>query len=174
MPASTFSSLRTATQSEFLVRLGEVFEHSPWVAARAWDERPFADLAALHAAMLGVVRAAPTEEKLALIRAHPELAGREAAEGSLTVDSSGEQGRLGFTALSRVEFIRVQELNRQYREKFGFPCIVALLLHATRSSVLDEMQQRLNNDPATEIENAIGQIGEITLGRLRKIMGVAQ
>ncbi|OGA04058.1 MAG: OHCU decarboxylase [Betaproteobacteria bacterium RIFCSPLOWO2_02_FULL_62_17] len=165
------STLNAADQTEFIAQLGAVFEHSPWVAARAWEKRPFADLAALHDAMMAAVYAAPAAEKLALIRAHPELAGREASEGGLTMDSSGEQGRLGFTALSRAEFLRIQELNRQYREKFGFPCIVALLLHATRESVTNEMQRRLGNDRATEIEHALSQIGGITLGRLQKMLG---
>ena len=165
------TKLNDIAPEAFVAQLGGVFEHSPWVAERARAKRPFADLVALHTAMMDGVRTASRAEQLALIRAHPELAGREAVEGSLTVDSSGEQGRLGFTALSREEFQRVQTINRLHREKFGFPCIVALLLHANRQSVLDEMQRSLDNDEATEIERSLVQIAAITKGRLQKMLG---
>lgn len=154
----------------WLARLGGVFEHSPWVAEGAWSRRPFASLDALHAAMMDVVRAAPREQQLALVRAHPELAGREAGEGTLTADSSSEQGRLGFTRLSRAELERMKRLNAGYREKFGFPCIVALRLHATRESVMGEMERRAANDAETELKNALEQIGHITRGRLEKLL----
>lgn len=146
-----------------------VFEHSPWVAERAWKEAPFRSVDELHAAMLKAVSAARPEEKLALVRAHPELAGVEAKEGTLTPDSSGEQGRLGFSALSREEFRRMAGLNRRYREKFGFPCIVALRLHADRAGVMAEMERRLANDAETELKNALEQIGHIARGRLEKL-----
>jgi chitin deacetylase len=115
-----------------------------------------------------VVQRMSRDEKLALIRAHPELAGREAAAGSLTQDSTGEQGRLGFTALTRAELDRVSDINRRYREKFGFPAIVALARHATRDTVLAEMERRIANDADTEIANALAQIGHITRARLGK------
>ncbi|MGQ0652099.1 MAG: 2-oxo-4-hydroxy-4-carboxy-5-ureidoimidazoline decarboxylase [Betaproteobacteria bacterium] len=149
--------------------LRAVFEHSPWVAERAWPRGPFRSADEVHAAMMKVVHEASREEQLGLIRAHPELAGREAVEGSLTVDSSSEQGRLGFLALSPAEFARMKALNQAYRENFGFPCIVALRLHATREGVMQEMQRRTSNDPETEVRNALKQIGHITRGRLDRI-----
>jgi OHCU decarboxylase len=155
----------------FVARFSAVFEHSPWVAERAWARRPFATLDSLHKGLMSVVADASLEEKLALIRAHPELAGREAKEGALTADSSSEQGRLGFTALARDEFLKMQDLNRAYREKFGFPCIVALRLHASRESVIAEMQRRLGNNAPTELHNALEQIGHITRGRLDRLSG---
>jgi len=155
----------------FVARFGGVFEHSPWVAQRAWLRRPFVSLDALHAAMMAAVREAPREEQLALVRAHPELAGREATQGALTADSSSEQGRLGFTRLSRDEFETMARLNRAYREKFGFPCIVALRLHASRGSVMQEMERRIGNDADTELANALEQIGHITRGRLERLRG---
>lgn len=157
----------------FVSLLGGVFEHSPWVAERAWERRPFASVSALHDAMTDAVGKASAAERLALVRAHPELAGREAVGGSLTVDSSGEQGRLGFTSLSKDEFSRITKINRAYREKFGFPCIVALRLHATRASVMAEMERRLGNNADTELANALEQIGHITRGRLEKLQGEA-
>lgn len=167
---TTLARLNDLDRAGFTLLLGEVFEHSPWVAERAWARRPFASLDALHAAMLGAVRAAGADEQLALIRAHPELAGREAADGTLTADSTSEQGRLGFTALSRAEIERVANVNRAYREKFGFPCIVALRLHATREAVIAEMERRAGNDRAAEIAAALDQIGHITRGRLDKLL----
>jgi len=116
------------------------------------------------------VRAAGPDEQLGLIRAHPELAGREAAAGTLTADSTSEQGRLGFTALSRAEIERVARANRAYRERFGFPCIVALRLHATRESVIAEMERRAGSDRTAEIAAALEQIGHITRGRLDKLV----
>jgi 2-oxo-4-hydroxy-4-carboxy-5-ureidoimidazoline decarboxylase len=113
--------LNAMPQLEFRAALGDVFEHSPWVAERAWAQRPFASIDALHAAMLAAVRAAGTDEQLGLIRAHPELAGREAAAGTLTADSTSEQGRLGFTALSRAEIERVARANRAYRDEVRLP-----------------------------------------------------
>ena len=146
-----------------------VFEHSPWVAERAWRKAPFASRQALHEAMMAEVERASRDEQLALVRAHPELAGREAVAGTLTASSAGEQGRLGFDRLSHEEYERMRELNRHYREKFGFPCIVALRLHASRDSVMEEMQRRLKNDMNTEIRNALEQIGHITRGRVEKL-----
>ena len=153
----------------FVARYGGVFEHSPWVAEAAWERGPFASLDDLHRAMMAAVRGAPRERQLALIRAHPELAGREAGEGTLTVDSSSEQARLGFTALSREELRKMAELNRAYREKFGFPCIVALRLHATRESVMVEMARRLGHETDAELDEALEQIGHIARGRLAKV-----
>ena len=129
----------------------------------------FRSVGELHAAMMAAVREASRAEQLALVRAHPELAGAEAVAGRMTPESTGEQGRLGFTALKREEFLRMQALNRAYREKFGFPCIVALRLHASKESVMEEMHRRLANDPETEIKAALEQIGHIARGRLDKL-----
>ena len=157
-------------EREFVARFGSVFEHSPWVARRAWAKRPFRSLDALHQAMMHAVAQAKEEEQLALLRAHPELAGTEAKAGSLTADSSSEQGRLGFTRLSHEQFLKMQELNRRYRERHGFPCIVALRLHPTREAVVAEMERRVENDSDTEMKNALEQIGHITRGRLQKLV----
>lgn len=164
------SEINAVSAGQFVAQLGNVFEHSPWVAERAASMRPFPDVAALHAAMTGVLAAASGEEQLALIRAHPELAGREAVAGSLTVDSGSEQGRLGLLALSRVEFERMADLNRRYRERFGFPCIIALALHADRESVFRTFESRLKDGREQELANALEQIGHITRARLEKML----
>ncbi len=170
MATTSLAQINSLDRADFTRLLGEVFEHSSWVAERAWSRRPFASSDALHAAMLATVRDAGADEQLALIRAHPELAGRETAEGTLTADSTSEQGRLGFTALSRAEIERVARANRAYREKFGFPCIVALRLHPTRESVIAEMERRAGGERAAEIAAALEQIGHITRGRLDKLV----
>ena len=162
------AELNALGEREFVALLGGVFERSPWVAQRTFAARPFASVDDLHKAMMSVVGAAGRQQQLALVRAHPELAGAEAKAGSLTVDSSSEQARLGFTSLSRMELEKVAELNRRYRDKHGFPCIVALRLHATRESVLEEMKKRLENRTQAELQAALEQIGHITRGRLEK------
>src|SRR2546423_2349987 len=102
-------------EREFVARFGGVFEHSPWVAERAWKNHPFHSLDELHQAMMQIVLKAPRQEQLALVRAHPELAGAEAKEGTLSVDSSSEQGRLGFNRLDSNEFQKMARLNWGYR-----------------------------------------------------------
>jgi len=165
------NDLNAFGRDEFTRALAPVFEHSPWVARRAYDRRPFGSVGELHQAMMTAVRAASAAEQLALVRAHPELAGAETKEGTLTAHSGSEQARLGLTSLSQDEFRRIGELNRRYREKFGFPCIVALKLHASRDSVLGEMERRLANDAQAELRAALEQIGHITRGRLDKMFG---
>ena len=162
------AELNALEEREFTDLLGAVFEHSPWVAQRTWRKRPFASLDDLHESMMATVRGAAGAEQLRLVRAHPELAGSAAQEGSLSADSSSEQGRLGFTRLSPDELATMAGLNRAYRERHGFPCIVALRLHATRASVMAEMRRRIANDSDAELENALEQIGHITRGRLDK------
>lgn len=157
-------------EREFVERFGGVFEHSPWVAQRAWSRRPFRSVDALHEAMTQALAEAGKKQQLALVCAHPELAGAEAKRGALTADSSSEQGRLGFLRLTREEFQAMARLNRRYRERHGFPCIVALRLHATRESVLAEMVRRTEEPPDTEFKNALEQIGHITRGRLGKLV----
>ena len=162
------AELNALGEREFVARLGGVFEHSPWVARQAFAARPFSSVNDLHKAMMSSVRAASTQQQLALVRAHPELSGAEAREGSLTVDSSSEQGRLGFTSLTRTELRKMAELNRRYREKHGFPCIVALRLHATRGSVMEEMARRIDNETGAELAAALEQIAHITRARLER------
>ena len=156
---------------QFTVRFGGVFENSPWVAREAWKRRPFDSLDVLFGSMSEAVRGAAEAQKLALIRAHPELAGREAARGALTTDSTSEQARLGFLSLDRSHLEQMKELNRTYRQRFGIPCIVALKLHASRASVMAEMQRRLGNTVQAEIAAALEQINHIARGRLEKIAG---
>ena len=120
--------------------------------------------------MMDAVRRAPRKCRLALLCAHPELAGREALAGGLTPDSGTEQGRLGFTALSRAELDRMAALNRAYRERFGFPAIAALARHAKRDTVFADFERRLGNDAEAEVANALGEVAHITRARLAKLV----
>lgn len=149
----------------FVARLGGVFEHSPWVAERAHAQGPFASVDALHRAMVAVVGAASRAEQLALLRAHPELAGREAREGTLTAASTGEQGRAGLNALAADEFQRIAELNRRYRARHGFP-FIACVGHYTKAGIFFELERRLGTDTEREIDEALAQVAAIARLRL--------
>ena len=142
--------------------MSALFEHSPWVEARA-EARPatgdrLADL-------MAVVRDATREEQLALIRAHPELAGKAALDGSLTEASAAEQASAGLDRLTQAEFDRFHALNAAYREKFGFPFIICVRL-TDKAGILAAMERRLANDRDTEIAAALDEIGKIVRLRL--------
>jgi len=149
----------------FVSALGGVFERSPWVAERAFARRPFADTAALHAAMVDTVRAASRDEQLALLRAHPELAGKAADAGTLTADSASEQKGAGLVNLSADEKQRIARLNAEYRARFGFPFIIAVRNH-TRAGIFAELERRLRNDAAAELAACLEQVYEIARFRL--------
>jgi 2-oxo-4-hydroxy-4-carboxy-5-ureidoimidazoline decarboxylase len=138
-----------------------LFEHSPWVEERA-DARPSSG--DRHADLMAVVRAAAPEEQLALIRAHPELAGKAAV--ALTEASAAEQASAGLDRLTQAEYDRFHALNAAYRDKFGFPFIICVRL-TDKAGILAAMESRLANDRDTEIATAIGQIGEIVRLRLK-------
>lgn len=161
------------TAEEFVHRLGGAVEHAPWVAQRAWAERPFGSIEALARAMRAAVLRAGRDEQLALLRGHPELAGREAMAGSMTVESTGEQGRLGLLALSPQRMARLTAINRDYRERFGFPLIIALRLHDTLDAVFAEAERRLAHEAEVEWRAALEQVCEVMRGRLLGIFGTA-
>lgn len=161
----TLADLNGMDEAQFVRTLGGVFEHSPWVAQRAYAQRPFASVAALHAAMNGVVAGAPVAEQLALLRAHPELAGKAAIRGELTADSTSEQGGAGLTSCTREEFERLTELNRRYNAKFGFPFILAVKGY-DRAGVIREFARRVEHDRAQELAECLAQVARITRFRL--------
>ncbi|MBV9883384.1 MAG: 2-oxo-4-hydroxy-4-carboxy-5-ureidoimidazoline decarboxylase [Sphingomonadaceae bacterium] len=142
--------------------MSALFEHSPWVEARA-DARPSSG--DRHADLMAVVREATREEQLALIRAHPELAGKAAIDGSLTEASAAEQASAGLDRLTPEEFDRFHKLNAAYRERFGFPFIICVRL-TNKAGILAAMERRLGNDREAEIETALAEIGEIVRLRL--------
>ena len=163
------ADLPTLRRDEFMALFADVFEHSPWVAERAWRNAPFSDQASLLAAMTRAMTAADRAEKLALIRAHPDLAGRTAIGGDLTDASRREQAGAGLDQCSPEEYARFQELNAAYKEKFGFPFIMAVK-NSTRQQILDAFATRLNNTAEEEFATALGQIARIAAFRLDDII----
>jgi 2-oxo-4-hydroxy-4-carboxy-5-ureidoimidazoline decarboxylase len=158
------ATLNRLPADSFVAALGSTFEHAPWVAEAASAGRPYPTVAALHDAMMRAVRSAPAGTQLALIAGHPEL-GSRVRRTELTDASRAEQGSLGLDRLSAEEFDRFQRLNAAYREKFGFPFIVAVRRH-TRDSILDQFERRLRNDSGAEHARAIDEIGLIARLRL--------
>ncbi len=166
--------LNSLSGDAFATHLAGVFEHTDWIAGATHASGPFASVDALHEAMMAVVRAADEATVLALLRAHPELGGREARTGAMTAASTGEQGRLGFAGLAKDEQAMLEDLNARYRDRFGFPCIIALKLHRNRASVFAEHRRRLVRDRATEIAACLDQIAVITRGRLDGVVSDAR
>jgi 2-oxo-4-hydroxy-4-carboxy-5-ureidoimidazoline decarboxylase len=161
----TLDELNAAPRDAFVAALGGMFERARWVAERAFAARPFPTVADLLAAMRAVVAAADEAEQLALIRGHPELAGKVARAGAMTVQSRREQGGLGLDRLSDAEFARFERLNAAYAARFGFPFIICVRRH-TRDSILDNFEHRLGNNPQTERAAALEEIGHIARLRL--------
>ena len=158
--------LSTRDRAAFVAAVGDVFEHAPWVAERAYAARPFVTVAALHGAMMQALRSAPRNEQLAFLRGHPELAGKVARAGAMTPDSRAEQGGLGLDRLSPADFARFERANAAYAQKFGFPFIVCVRRHASAESILATFEQRVGNDIETEFAAALTEIGHITRLRL--------
>ena len=162
----TLEQLNALDRDPFTAALGGVFEHSPWIVNETWERRPFRDVANLHRELCETMRLAPRERKLALIRAHPDLAGRLAHEKKLTRDSAQEQASAGLSKLRAEELASFERLNAAYRERFGFPFIICVRLN-DRHAILAAMQVRLNHAPEVEIETALGEIEKIAGLRLR-------
>ena len=159
------AEINTFSSEAFSSRLGGIFEHSPWVAERAAGARPFADVAALHAAMAAAMHTAPHAQQLALLRAHPELAGRAMVAKTLTADSTNEQSRSGLTNCSPAEFAQLQALNAAYNKKFGWPFILAVK-HLDRATIIRTFSERIESSAADEFEACLANIEKITRWRL--------
>ena len=123
---TTLNQLNQASAAQFATLLGGIYEHSPWIVERAYSARPFATLAALKRAMVDVVRDAGAGAQLALIRAHPPLAGEAMQTATLTRESTDEQGSAGLTRCTPEELARIGRLNVDYEARFGFPFILAV------------------------------------------------
>lgn len=151
--------------ADYLARFADVAEHSPWVAEAAAALRPHRSREAMIAAFETAMRAAPQAQRLELIRAHPDLAGRAARAGAIAADSRKEQAGAGLDTLTDDEFARFTRMNDAYRTKFGFPFIFAVK-GATKHQILAAFEARLPNDPAEEFETALAQIARIFRFRL--------
>ena len=155
-------------RGEFIATYGHLFEHSPWVVERAWLSHPFKDAAGLHRAFLDVLEQADPDERLALVRAHPELADKAAVAAGLTEASSAEQASAGLDRLTEAEYADFHALNRAYRTRFGFPFIICVRLH-DKAGILAEMGRRLQRAPETELTEALAQVGSIVRLRLADV-----
>ena len=165
----SLDELNGLDEDAFVRALGPLFEHSPWVAATAWQRRPFGNLGDLHGALIASVQDAPRERQLALIGSHPELGGHEARRGELTAESTREQASAGLERLPSDGAERLAHLNRSYRERFGFPLIVCAREH-TPDSILVNGATRLRHSREEEIAVALTEIGKIARLRLGDVV----
>ncbi|MFW6076550.1 MAG: 2-oxo-4-hydroxy-4-carboxy-5-ureidoimidazoline decarboxylase [Hyphomicrobiales bacterium] len=161
----SLAEVNAMAKPAFVARFGDVAEHAPWVAERAADRRPFASVDGMIAAFQAVIRDAPEAERLRLIRAHPDLAGRASLAGDVAEESRKEQAGAGLDRLTPDEFARFTDLNDRYRARFGIPFILAVK-GATRHQILDSFAERLDNDRDTELANAVDQVCRIVGFRL--------
>jgi len=172
----TIDTLNAASEDAFVALLDGTYEHSPWIAQRAWARRPFATLTALKLALADTVREASEAEQLGLIRAHPELAGKAMVSKTLTAESTNEQGRAGLTDCTPEEFARIQQLNADYNAKFGFPFILAVRGPRggglSRHQIIDTFARRLGHPPDFERAEALRNIHRIAEIRLNDKFGV--
>lgn len=155
--------------AEFTSTLAGIYEHSDWVARRAWECRPFSTLDGLHRAMQDAVLGATDQEQLALIRAHPELAGRQATAGTLTAASAREQRGAGLDRTDAPGLDELRQLNQAYRQRFGFPFIIAVK-GLERDQIIEAARTRLQNDQQTELARNLEQIGHIARFRLQALL----
>jgi 2-oxo-4-hydroxy-4-carboxy-5-ureidoimidazoline decarboxylase len=167
MPTTPISlaTINTFGRDEFVAALGALFESSSWIVAETWSSRPFASHDALHQALCATMYAAPIDRKLALIRAHPDLAGKAAIAGELTPESASEQSSAGLNRLSLEEFATFTRLNQAYGEQFGFPFVICVREH-TKDSILANFSIRLQHPRDQEVETALGEIAKIARLRL--------
>lgn len=164
----TLQQINQFSPVEFSRAFGAVYEHSPWIAERAFAMKPatgFTSRATVHAALVATVQSASAEEKLGLLNAHPELAGKEAASGTLTAESTREQAAAGLSAMTAEDVGQLRELNARYREKFGFPFIIAAR-NNTQAAIFGAIKSRWFNTRDMEFNNNLMQVGEIARLRL--------
>ncbi|NUZ06920.1 2-oxo-4-hydroxy-4-carboxy-5-ureidoimidazoline decarboxylase [Piscinibacter koreensis] len=171
----SLAQLNAASADTFAQLLRGTYEHSPWIVERAAARRPFASLAALKRALVEVVRDAGAEQQLALVRAHPELAGKAMAAGTLTTESANEQGKAGLTACTPDELTKIRELNAAYRAKFGFPFMLAVRGPRgdglPKARIIATFERRLANHPDFEFREALRNVHRVAELRLADAFG---
>ena len=163
----TIDNVNALGTEDFLAAFGDVAEHAPWVAEEAMRDQPFVDCRAMTESFMDAVFDAGEPEKLALIRAHPDLAGRAAIAGELAEASKREQSGAGLDRLTTEEFTRFTALNEAYRAKFDFPFILAVK-GVDKHGILQSFEERLDNDPEDEFFNAIRQVVQIIVFRIEE------
>ncbi len=175
MATLTLEQINAATAREFVALLDGTYEHSPWVAERAAAQRPFASLVHLKLALAQVVREAGRDTQVALIRAHPELAGKAMLSKTLTAESTHEQGKAGLTDCTADEFAKIQQLNTDYNARFGFPFILAVRgprgLGLNKAEIVATFERRVGNHPDFELAECLRNIHRIAEMRLNDKFG---
>ena len=175
--ALTLEQLNRAPLPEATQMLDGLYEHTPWIAEQALAQRPFTSLAHLKHAMVRVLAAAPREAQLALVRAHPELAGKAMVSKTLTAESTNEQSKAGLTDCTPEEFARIQQLNSDYNARHGFPFILAVRgprgLGLPKQEIIDTFARRLENPVDFELAEALRNIHRIVEIRLNDKFGFA-
>ncbi len=161
----TLAEVNDLNRDEFVAALGPLFEGSPWIAAATWPVRPFASIDQLYQALCAAMYAAPVEQQIALIQAHPDLAGKAAIAGELSAESAREQSSAGLSQLTPAEFATFTQRNQAYREMFGFPFVICAREH-NPTSILEQFAARLEHTRAHEIATALGEIAKIARLRL--------
>ena len=156
----TLQQVNVLDRDAFIAALGSLFEGPPWIVAAAWERRHFADREALYHALVDVMEAAPEEQQVALLRAHPDLVGRAALDGTLSRDSTAEQAAAGLNRLSPEDITAFQRLNSEYHAKFGFPFIVCAREN-TKATILAGFAERLPHSRDEEIRIALGEVAKI-------------
>ena len=173
----SLEQLNAAPVAQAAQMLDGLYEHSPWIAQRALAQRPFRSLARLKHAMVQVLKAAGVDAQLALIRAHPELAGKAMVSKSLTAESSIEQGKAGLTQCTEQEFAKIQQLNTDYNAKFGFPFILAVRgprgTGLNKRQIIDTFERRLHGHPSFEFQECLRNIHRVVELRLNDKFGFA-
>src|ERR1700736_6758616 len=169
MSHTTLAELNACSSDDFVARLANVFEYSPWIAEQAASARPFAGVQALFDAMKAAVDRAPNKLRLALIKAHPDLANKTQRAAGLTAESNAEQNSAGLDRLSEAEYQAFERVNNAYRSKFGFPYIVCVR-RQTRDSILRDFERRLPNDVQAETQTSIEEICRIAALRLDQLV----
>ena len=169
MSQRTLASLNACSKDEFVTALSNVFEYSPWIAEQVASLRPFAGVKQLFDVMKAAVDRAPSELRLALIKAHPDLASKTQRAAGLTAESDAEQNSVGLDRLSDAEYQAFERVNNAYRSKFGFPYIVCVRRH-TKDSILRDFERRLPNDANTEMQKSIEEICRIAALRVDQLV----
>jgi 2-oxo-4-hydroxy-4-carboxy-5-ureidoimidazoline decarboxylase len=169
MSQRTLADLNACSSSDFVAALANIFEYSPWIAEQAASARPFVGVKALFEAMKAAVDGAAPELRLALIKAHPDLANKTQRAAGLTAESNAEQNSVGLDRLSDTEYEAFERVNNAYRTKFGFPYIVCVRRH-TKDSILRDFERRLPNDASTETQKSIEEICRIAALRVDQLV----
>lgn len=165
----SLASLNQYSKDQFIESLGGIFEHSPWVADLIYEDRPFETIAQLQQTMIEAVQHSPEFQRMALICNHPELAGKEAAAGTLTEDSRQEQSRAGLDQCTTADLAQLQSLNLAYRKKFEFPFVIAVT-GLNKDQIIAALESRLKNSFNVEFDTSIAEIGKIGTIRLNALI----